>query len=175
MYTCTACPCRYVRALRSSFADQHDAMKKSAQGVWVAQLKVLDNEEEAEEGGGWVGGWVNGREGGAASVLAPALHCSFQLRQMLSVPPPLPGSALVPVPPSRFQLQQRLRRVVVGEPQRVAGAEDDEDEREYRRMRQEGFVGAGGGEQYNVGGEYRRMRQEGFFGAGGGERCCNRM
>ena len=59
------CPCRYVRALRSSFADQHDAMKKSAQGVWVAQLKVLDNEEEEEEGGGWVGGWVLwGREGG---------------------------------------------------------------------------------------------------------------
>ena len=55
------------------------------------------------------------------------------------------AAALAPLPPSRFQLQQRLRHVVAGEPQRVAGAEDDEDEREYRRMRQEGFFGAGGG------------------------------
>ena len=40
-----------------------------------------------------------------------------------------------------------MRRIVNGEPirgQSGAGVQEDEDEREYRRMREEGFFGTGG-------------------------------
>ena len=48
-------PCRYVREVRTTLADQHEAMKKSAQSIWEAQLKVLkgssDPKEDAAEQG----------------------------------------------------------------------------------------------------------------------------
>jgi hypothetical protein len=41
--------------MRSTLTDQHEAMKKSAQSIWEAQLRVLKgdpNEDQGEDRGG---------------------------------------------------------------------------------------------------------------------------